>query len=376
MSTGSKRLAVALAAAALTVAACGGGAPTAKKQGGGGGDSKAQAVFDKLNGLPADQARKEAVKLAKQEGEFSLYTSFDSDVADQVKATFAKQFGIKVNMFRGNSETVLQRVEQESSANRLGADAVETNFDEMTDMSSNGMFADYKGAHLKDVGKTATFDHWTATRYNIMLPAWNTKLIKPGQEPKSWEDLASPRFNGKLTLEVSDSDWMAAVSLYWKSQGKSQQQIDNLWKQIADGAKVAKGHSAMMELLGAGQTAMDAMNYSYITQGEKDKGAPVTYRNASGKAGAVGFPRPNGVGMFATAKHPAAAWLFYDWLLSDGQKLLVKLHLTPSTKVPGDHSLDGVTLKTYPIAELLKNQPQWDKRYDALLRGVPKQQGG
>ncbi len=42
--------------------------------------------------------------------------------------------------------------------------------------------------------------------------------------------------------------------------------------------------------------------------------------------------------MLKNAKHPATAWLFYDWLLTDGQKELVELGLTPSTKVPGDDS--------------------------------------
>jgi iron(III) transport system substrate-binding protein len=134
--------------------------------------------------------------------------------------------------------------------------------------------------------------------------------------------------------------------------------------------KTAKGHTTMMELLGAGQTPMDGMNYSYITERAKQDGAPVAYRGADGTTSVPGFPRPNGVGTVKDAAHPNAAWLFNDWILSDGQKNLVDMHLTPVRKVPGDTSLDGITLAPFDVAELSKNAAAWDQKYDELLRGV------
>src|SRR5919197_1011659 len=117
------------------------------------------------------------------------------------------------------------------------------------------------------------------------------------------------------------------------------------------------------------------MNYSYITENTASKGAPVAYRSADGKAHTPAFARPQGVSLMKDAKHPAAAWLFNDWMLSDGQKLLVNLGLTPSVKVPGDHSLDGVTLLDYDVQGLTADPKRWDDAYDELLRGV-KEIGG
>jgi iron(III) transport system substrate-binding protein len=68
--------------------------------------------------------------------------------------------------------------------------------------------------------------------------------------------------------------------------------------------------------------------------------------------------------------------LFYDWLLTDGQKALVDNGLTPSTKVPGDDSLKGITLEPYDVAELVSNEKAWADKYDALLRGVQQVKGG
>jgi iron(III) transport system substrate-binding protein len=368
------KLAAAGAALTVTLSACGGGAADAGSSAPGaksGADSTGSDAYSALNGA-GDSARDQAIAAAKKEGELSLYTSFTSDVADAVTKAFTDQFGIKVNVFRGNSETVLQRLSQEASANRPGADAVETNFAELESLSGAGVLGDYEGTHLADVPKDLQFKGWTADRLNIFLPAWNTNLIKPGEEPKSWEDLADPKYAGKIQVEISDSDWFENVTKYWLSNGKTQAEVDQLWKGIAANAKAAKGHTTMMELLSAGQTPMDAMNYSYITERAAQDGAPVAYKGADGTTSVPAFPRPNGVAIVKGAAHPNAAWLFYDWMLSDGQKVLVDQHLTPVTKVPGDTSLDGVKLTTFDVEELAKNGAAWQTKYDELLRGVEK----
>jgi iron(III) transport system substrate-binding protein len=366
-------LVTGITALAMGLAACGGGGAADLGSGPAGNgaatSSTAAKVYQDLNAKGAD-ARAAAEAAAKKEGQLSLYTSMTSDVADAVSKAFTEQFGIKVSVFRGNSETVLQRALQEGKAGRPGADAIETNFLELESLGKEGQLAKYEGKALDAVADNLKFDWWTADRLNLFLPAWNTNLIKPGEEPKAWEDLADPKYKGKFQIEISDSDWFENVTQYWLKNGKSQAEVDDLWKKIAANATAAKGHTTMMELLSAGQTAMDGMNYSYITERAKQDGAPVAYKGADGTTSVPAFPRPNGVGIVAEAKHPNAAWLFYDWMLTDGQKVLVGLHLTPVTKVPGDTSLDGITLADFDVKTLATDASTWDKKYDALLRGV------
>lgn len=381
-ATRPRALVPALAAIALATAGlsgCGGSVTSGNGSGGGGGGQRSAdnaKVYQRLGALTGPQRRAQMLQEAKKEGQLTLYTSLTDDVAGAVVKEFTKQTGVKVNLFRGGSETVLQRALQESDAGKTGNDVVETNFLEMATMAKRGLLAKFQGPALNNVEKTGRFDAWTATRFNIMLPAWNTKLIKAGDEPRSWEDLASPRFKGKVTMELSDDDWYENVTKYWLGHGKTQAQVDQLWRQIAGNAKVAKGHTVMGQLLSAGQTGVDAMNYTYLVQKDIDKGAPVAYRGAGGTASTPAFPRPNGVGMMKDAKHPAAAILFYDWMLTDGQQTLVDNGLSPSTKVPGDHSLDGITLQPYDVAGLVANEKAWAQKYDALLRGVQQVGGG
>ncbi|MBQ0825995.1 ABC transporter substrate-binding protein [Streptomyces tagetis] len=334
-------------------------------------EPQADGTYAQIAALPKDQQVDKARELARKEGRtLSLYTSMTADIATPIAQAFEKKYGIRVSVFRGNSETVLQRALQESQAGKAGADTVETNFAEMAVLADNGLLADFNGSALDKVGSAHKFPQWTASRLNVFQPAWNTELIKPADEPQSWEDLALPKYKGKLTLEVSDSDWYANVTKYWLAHGKSQAEVDALWKDIAANSKVAKGHTTMIQFLSAGQSAIEAMNYTYITDRAADKGAPVTHLPRGGVSKIPAFARPNGVGMVKNAKHPAAAWLFYHWLLTDGQKELVKLKLTPSTKVPGDESLRGLTLAPFDVEGLSDEAATWDKKYDALLRGA------
>jgi iron(III) transport system substrate-binding protein len=375
-----QRLTLAVVASVSLAVGCGGSVTSNDGgSGGGGGGERADAnakVYQRLGALTGPQRRSQMIAEAKKEGQLTVYTSFTDDVAGDVMKAFTQQTGVKVNLFRGNSETVLQRTLQETDARKTGNDIVETNFSEMATLSKRGLLAKFQGPALDKVDPSGKFADWTATRFNIMLPAWNTKLIKSGQEPRSWEDLANPRFKGKLTLELTDDDWYENVTKYWLAHGKTQAQVDQLWKQIVGNAKVAKGHTVMSQLLSAGQTGLIAMNYTYLIQQDIDQGAPITYRSPDGTAHTPAFPRPNGVGLMKDAQHPAAAILFYDWLLTDGQKTLVDQGLSPSTKVPGDTSLKGITLDKYDVAGLTANEKAWADKYDSLLRGVEKVKGG
>ncbi|MCF3961581.1 ABC transporter substrate-binding protein [Streptomyces fuscigenes] len=338
--------------------------------------SQAQKVYDEIQAQPPARQRAKAVQLAKEEGRLEVYTSLTDDVANAVDKAFHRQFpGIRISMFRGNSETILQRILQESQARKLGADAVESDFLEMSSLDGQKALAHYTGPGQARVAASSRFPDWTADRFNVFLPAWNTDLVKPADVPRSWEALADSRYKGRITLEPTDSDWYENVTHYWLTHGRSQAQVDRLWRRIVANSHVTKGHTTIMALLGAGQTPLDSMNYTYITEQARLKGAPVDYRLPDGTSPLPAFARPNGVGMLRGAQHPAAAWLFYDWMLHEGQKVLVSLHLTPSTKVPGDTSLAGVHLAPFDVKGLTDPSTDWDKKYDEQLRGVASAKG-
>ncbi len=214
------------------------------------------------------------------------------------------------------------------------------------------------------VSAAGKFPGWTATRFNLFAPSWNTKLVEGIGVPKRWEDLADPKYDGKLSMEVADYDWYLSLYGYWQKQGKSEAEIDKLFADMAQGAKIVKGHTVQGELLSAGQFAVVASNYTYLVEKVKQKGAPVEYTPLVEPV----IARPNGVGLMKTAANPAAAMLFSDWLLEEGQEVLVEQGLTPSI-ASGDDPLKGVEVIPVDVEKLLNEDEKWSKKYEAVVRG-------
>src|SRR5262249_48053948 len=102
------------------------------------------------------------------------------------------------------------------------------------------------------------------------------------------------------------------------------------------------------------------------------KNAPVAYEfTANGAKSHIDpwFARPAGTGLVSGAQHPAAAWLYLDWMLSPdgGQKVLESL---------GEWGVDTLASATntqlIPADKVYANQKDWTDKYDALLRGAKK----
>jgi len=345
----------------LAVAACG-APPTATPAGSQAAGTAAK--YEQYEALTGQERRDRLMADAKAEGVLSLYTSMTSDVADVITKAFTADTGVKVELYRAGSETVLQRVLQESSANHSGADVMETDALEMAAISKEGLAAPYKGERRDMVGDEGRFDFWTATRYNLFSPSWNTTKVAPADEPRSWEDLADPKWNGQLAMELSDYDWYLTLYEYWQQHGKSTEEIDRLFADMANGAKVVKGHTVMGELLSAGQFSVAASNYTYLVQRVADKGAPVAYEPLVQPV----IARANGAALMKSAQHPAAALLFVDWMLTEGQQVLVDQGLTPSIEPEGiKDPLEGLEVIPVDVQKLLDEQKEWSDRYTALI---------
>ncbi len=349
------RLLAVAAAMILLLAACG-GSPTSP--GGGQGKGAANVDYTELEKLSAD----ELVKRAEGEGQLDLYTSMTSDVADEVTGAFEDEYDVTVNLYRASSETVLQRILQEQQANYRGNDVVETNATEMFALEKEGRLAPYTGAPRNTVAKAGIFPSWTATRFNIFAPSWNTKLVKPGAQPKSWEELADPKWKNKISMEVGDYDWFLTLYGYWVKQGKSAQEAEQLFRGMARNAKIVKGHTVQGELLSAGQFAVAVSNYTYLTQRLVDKGAPIAYKPLVQPV----IARPNGVGLMKTAKHPAAALLFTNWILTKGQDALIDAGITPSVQGK-ETTLKGVQVVPVDVKTLTEENKKWSDLYDQII---------
>lgn len=366
MSRSPLRYAALALGAALTllVPACGspagGGGPAA------GGDTAADEVFAEVGALTGDERRARLVELAEQEGNtLSIYTSLNADIADIVVPAFEQEFGVTVELYRADSETVLQRVLQESSASFAGADVVETNANELAVLSSQELTAQYEGEQEAKINEEFQYDRWTATRLNVFAPAWNTASVTGDLIPTTWTDLADPKYDGVVSLEVGDYDWYMTLHGYLQEQGMSAEEVDRFFADVVQGAKVAKGHSGQVELLSAGEFGVVAASYSYLTAKARTQGAPVDDQPFVEPV----IARANGAGLLRSTARPATSMLFLDWYLTEGQKLLLDNGLTPVLMADGSDPMAGVAFEPVDVQQLLDEATEWSERYDRLLQG-------
>lgn len=329
-------------------------------------DKEAQEVFDKYNEMSGDERTDALVAAAQEEGEVSVYTS-NTDL-DVIIDAFSDAYDIDVNVYRGNSESVLQRVLQESKAGFAAVDVVETNSGEMNILGEEGLFYPYESELRDTVRPEGQKEYWTADRFNAFVVSYNTDLVKPEEMPATIEDFADPKWKGRISMELGDVDWFSAMFNYFVEQGKTEEEVTEMFKAIAANSKVIKGHTVQAELLSAGEFAAGISMYSHSTQEGTEEGRPITWQPEGVAPVQPIVIRPNGAGLMGTAKNPAAALLFMDFLLSDGQQNIADEYRIGS--IPTDEDpLEGLETIEVDEDEMLNNVEKWDELYAEILKG-------
>ncbi len=363
---------LAAMATAMLLAACG-GSPTASSNGDGGSSREdsdlavhAQETYDKYNGMSGQERTDALVACAEEEGELNVYTS-NTDMDDLIEG-FSDLYDVEVNNYRANSETVLQRILQEDEAGYYGADIFETNALELGVASQEGLLYPYQ-SELRDAVREEgrKSEDWTASRFNVFVIGWNTDLVPAGEEPTSLEELADPKWQGKISLEVGDVDWFTAMHDYYvEEQGMSEDEFTDLMTRLASNAQVAKGHTTQGELLSAGQFAVTVSSYSHTIDKAAADGAPVAWRPASGDPVQPIIVRPNGIGLVRTATNPCAATLFVDYELTGGQDVFAEKFRIGSIE-SDDDPLAGLEVYPVPEEKLLEDPDTWNTAYEDVL---------
>lgn len=362
-----RSLTTAAALAALAVLLTGCGPPVTGQQPGAG-----SAAFGKYQDF-GGQARAEAIRMdAKAEGTVSIYTS-NTDIQELVDGFERAYPGIEVEVYRANSETVLQRVLQESAARRIGCDIVDTNDFELDVLSRQNVLVPYNGPGRYAVREEARFPKWTAERFNAFVIGWNTDLIGEQDRPKSLADLTGPQWKDRVSMELGDWDWYMAMHTYLTEQRHmSEAAVDSMFRKLVGNAKIVKGHTVQGELLSGGQFAVATSVYSHTVDNAAEKNAPVSWKPAAQPV----VLRPNGLGLVAGAEHPASALLWTDWVLDEGQRIIADSNRIPAARsVPGFANPIPPGVRTYdvPVDALRAGSAEWQRAYDELVRDKPVQ---
>jgi iron(III) transport system substrate-binding protein len=301
---------------------------------------------------------------AKKEGQVVMYTSLNLKDSVPITAAFEKKYGVKVSLWRGGSEKVVQRSVSESRAGRFAFDVLETNGPEMEAMYRERLMEEFYSPHFKDFPPAAfpKHRHYVADRFNFFTIVYNTKLVKPEEVPNSYADLLDPRFAGKVGLEAGDIDWFGAMV---KHMGEAKGLA--YFRKLADSRpQIRSGHTLMAELVAAGEIPIAATAYNHNAERLSVKGAPIKW-----KALDPTFGRPNAIAVARQAPHPHAALLFTDFMLSpEGQALIKERNRVPASRAV-DSPLNKFPFEMIDPVITLDEDAKWGKLWSALfLKGA------
>ncbi len=305
------------------------------------------------------------VEGAKKEGTLTFYSSIPVADINALTAAFEKKYGIKVNVWRADSEGFLQRIVNEAKARRFDVDISSGSSSAIEPLYRENLLQEVKSPYLADLIPESIAPHrqWATVYLNTIVQVYNTNLIKKESVPKTYRDLLDPKWKGKLGIEAEDFDWFAqAVLELGEEQGLA------LFRDIVarNGISVRKGHTLLNNLVIAGEVPLALTVYSFSAEQSKGKGAPIDWFIIPPL-----IARSTAVGVARNAPHPYAAVLFYDFLIGEAQPLLASRDfVSPSRKIESPFTKGP--LKLIDSALMLDQAEKWQDLYQKIVVNPPR----
>jgi iron(III) transport system substrate-binding protein len=303
---------------------------------------------------------KRLVEGAKKEGELMFYSSIPVEDVAVLTAAFDKKYGVKVKVWRADSEGILQRIVNESKARRYEVDVMAGSASMLEPLYRERLLTAVKSPYLNDLIPESVAKHreWASVYLNTFVQAFNTNLVRKETLPKTYQDLLKPEWKGKLGIEAEDYDWFAQVVT-----GLGEERGLKLFRDIvaANGISVRKGHTLLGNLTAAGEVPMALTVYGFIAEQLKQKKAPLDWFIIPPL-----IARPTAEGVARNAPHPHAAVLFYDFMISDAQPILASRNfVSPSKKIESPFTKGPLEL--IDAALMLDQSEKWQDLYQRTI---------
>ena len=255
---------------------------------------------------------------AKQEGNLIVYSVWDVEHLKVITDAFMKRYpGIKATYWQGRNPEIVTRALTEFQGGQPSWDVV------LSDNAPPVIRAAGAIMNYETVQKDVLYLHdptMPTVSLQVQALAYNTKKMKPADLPKSWEDVANPKYKGLVALDDPMragplSSQLSGLKTLWKDDSR----FNNFVKALkALNVPVHQSTSAMFRLVISGEYSICMPALLHDVFEEMHKGTPVNYNKA---VPPVVFPRQAGI--YVKAPDPNAAKLFAEWLISEeGQKAI------------------------------------------------------
>lgn len=287
-------------------------------------DAPAKPAEAPAKPAPADplaEARAKYYDAAKAEGKLVLYGVGPKELWDPLKDAFMKRFpGIEVEGVDQRGRESREKVIAEQRGRAYQVDIVISGFSTQNELIQENFVEPYRTAFAGDIRPELAFqgDYLNSRTAGLLSLTVNTNLVTPDIEPKSWQDILDPRWQGKICMDDPRGSGpgnpiMAGLQILYGDEF--------LEKLAAQKPFFATQAGPLLAGLQRGEYALYLSGVTTDIVKQRQSGAPIKY--VKPREG-VGISQ-NAQALIKNAPHPNAAKLWLEWSQSEeGQQELAK----------------------------------------------------
>src|SRR5687768_16723874 len=250
-------------------------------------------------------------------GDVVLYSSNSVDAINAVTEEFQKKYpDIRINAVRGSTGAMMQRIKAEAGAPK--ADIFWSGGFSVLRLYKD-YFLPYQSPEYSSLpaGYRDASGAWAGTNAHVMVIMVNKRALKGDPMPRTWSDLAHPRWKDRLVVSDPEKTSSSLATLWGIEQSLGKEPL----RGIAKNATITSTASQVFDGVAKGEFAVGmTMEYAaqeYVAGGNKD--IEVVYPTEGT------YIAPEGMALVKGGPNPADARKFYDFLASaQAQEMLVK----------------------------------------------------
>ena len=274
--------------------------------------------------------QKVLVEGARKEGKLTWYTTLIVDqVVRPVKDAFEKKYPfLQVEFFRGNSDRLVQKMLAEYQAKRYEVDIVDGTVTAPL-VKRAGYLQRFYSPYLAEY-PTELKDpegYWGVSNVYYFALGYNTRMVKPSEVPKTYEDLLNPRWKGQMMWSTArGSGAPMFIGNVFKNMGQEAGKAYLQKLKAQNIAKTTASNRQLLDLVIAGEYAIGVHIFHHHAFISKSLGAPVDWYALEPASATI-----NTISPVTRAGHPYAAMLLLDFILSEeGQKVIHAVNYLPA----------------------------------------------
>jgi iron(III) transport system substrate-binding protein len=256
-----------------------------------------------------------------QKKELWIYTSLYKElIAEMTPALERAVPGVRIQWYPAGSENVASKVNAELAAGKTRADLVLTSDPFWyLELKQAGRLLPYESPAAKAVeSRFRDPEHaFVNVRLPVMVIAYHRDAIPEAEAPKTWKELADPKWKGKLSMgsPLESGTMFTAVALLSRLYGWEYFQTLRAHDLVAAG-----GNNSVITRIETQERPLGIVLIENVLKAQ-DRGSPVQAIYPADGA----IPVPSPIAIFKDTDDAEAAKKVYDWFFTEeAQRLVVK----------------------------------------------------